>query len=90
MRISPQDESGTVTLRELSDRIENAFLGTSASKADLLNAALASDAGPGVFAALNQLPEQRFSSVLDVWSHLADLPFDQLGPGQPGRTVRTG
>lgn len=77
MRISFQDESvtGTVTLRELSDRIEDAFLDSGASKSGLLNAALASDAGPEVFAALNRLPEGRFVSVLDVWSHLNDRPF---------------
>lgn len=55
---------------------ENAFLTASATKADLLNAAPASDADPAVFAALNRLPERRFISVRDVWSHLADLPFD--------------
>jgi hypothetical protein len=60
----------------LGGRIENAFLSSSSSTSDLLNAALASDAGPGVFAALNRLPERRFVSVLDVWSHLDDLPFD--------------
>jgi hypothetical protein len=65
-----------VTLSELRDRVENAFLNSSASTSDLFNAALASDAGPSVFAALNRLPERRFVSVLEVWSHLNDLPFD--------------
>lgn len=41
---------------------------------DLLDAALRCQARPAVFAALVQLPERSYVSVMDVLSCLPDLP----------------
>jgi hypothetical protein len=74
MEATPTERDLTQT--EIIDCVQDAFLATSASKIDLINAALRCDARPAVFAAINELPERRFTSVPDMLTHLSSLPYD--------------
>jgi hypothetical protein len=65
-----------VTVPEFCVHVENAFVVDRPRVSDLLNAALASQARPAVFAALNRLPDRRLESLMDV---LSELPDDSLG-----------
>ncbi|GAA1382544.1 DUF2795 domain-containing protein [Catellatospora chokoriensis] len=65
----------TVTRSELVDHIEFAFATGAVTKADLLAAAAASNARPQVVVAVQQLPDQTFATVRDLWRHLADMPI---------------
>ncbi|MCE6995498.1 DUF2795 domain-containing protein [Saccharothrix sp. S26] len=64
-----------LTQTEIIDCVQDAFLAGSASKIDLINAALRCDARPAVFAAINKLPERRFTSVLDMLSCMTEVTF---------------
>ncbi|WP_216215702.1 DUF2795 domain-containing protein [Amycolatopsis aidingensis] len=73
-----------LTVHELSDHIEDAFVSAEVGVADLLDAAIRGHARPVVFAALNRLPQRRFHSVLDV---LSELPEVSVDGGHPGGSV---
>lgn len=66
----------TVTRIEIADSVEEAFTTSPVAKHDLITAAAARRAHPGILDALARLPEQPYRSLVDLWPHLADVPVD--------------
>ncbi|PWK89540.1 hypothetical protein C8D88_102814 [Lentzea atacamensis] len=75
MEVVPTRSEPVLTQTEIVDCVEDAFLSGSATVTGLLDAALRCQARPAVFAALVQLPERSYVSVMDVLSSLPDLPY---------------
>lgn len=67
----------SVTRVEIADSLHNAFAGSPVSKDDLITAAIARHAHPGVVAALTSLPDRPYRSLLDLWPHLAEVPIER-------------
>ncbi|WP_410582634.1 hypothetical protein [Amycolatopsis sp. lyj-108] len=70
------EASASLTLPQFCFHVENAFLADRPGISDLREAALASQASPAVFAALDHLPNRRFESLMDVLAELPGLSFD--------------
>ncbi|WP_216215691.1 DUF2795 domain-containing protein [Amycolatopsis aidingensis] len=85
-----ESEPRPLTVQELSDHIENAFVTAQPRVADLLDAAIRSHARPPVVDALNRLPQRRFTSLMDVLSELPELPISSdHGIGQANGPMMT-
>lgn len=64
-----------VTRSEIADHVEEAFLGAGASdRVELIEKAERSGARPEVIAALQRLPDKRYSSLRQLWADLPELP----------------
>ncbi|MDZ7676038.1 MAG: hypothetical protein U5K30_13350 [Acidimicrobiales bacterium] len=64
-----------VTRVEILDALDDVFDGGALSKYDLVDAAIAASARPGVLELLRTLPEdQRLRQRADLWEHLPDVP----------------
>lgn len=80
--IHPTDEPAStvgapVTRLEILDALDDAFDAGALSKHDLVDAAIAANASPGVLELLRTLPEdERFRQRVDLWAHLPDVPVD--------------
>lgn len=66
-----------VTRLELLDHVETAFTTVPATRGDLLQAAITSQARPEVLAVLRRLPDVRFRRAHDLWEELGDVPISR-------------
>lgn len=66
-----------VTRLELLDHVETAFTAVPATRGDLLQAAVASQARPEVIAVLRRLPDVQFRRAHDLWDELSDIPINR-------------
>ena len=60
---------------EIADCIESAFADSPISSDELIAAATQASARPAVLDALATLPNRRYHRLVDLWTHLADLPI---------------
>lgn len=65
-----------VTRIEIIDAVESAFSGTSATKQEIIAAAMRSESRDELLATLNRLPMRSFSHVRDLWDHIPDIPLE--------------
>ncbi len=63
-----------VTRMDIADVVEDAFTQPPASKGDLLEAAASGQAPTELVAVLEQLPDQQYRTMRDLWPHLATVP----------------
>lgn len=66
-----------ITQSEIGDLVEDAFFTSTPAVEDLLRAARRAGASSAVLSRLHALPDRLYSSVLDVWSELEELPFSR-------------
>lgn len=64
----------SATRAEIADHVETAFDYGTASKDTLLESARATQARPEVLAALERLPERKYSTLRALWPELEDVP----------------
>ncbi|WP_170220650.1 DUF2795 domain-containing protein [Amycolatopsis cihanbeyliensis] len=64
-----------VTRDEIIDAVEDAFREGSATKQELLIAAIQHEARTEVHTILQRLPDRTFGHVRDLWDHLPDIPL---------------
>lgn len=64
----------TVTRTELAHHVQAAFATGPATRDRLLAHAASSHARPEVLSVLQRLPARAYTSIRDLWYHLADLP----------------
>ncbi len=67
----PQD----VTRIEIIDAVDHAFTRSSATKQEIITAAVQYGSGADVLTTLKRLPERSFRDVRDLWDHLPDIPI---------------
>jgi hypothetical protein len=65
-----------VTRTELADHIQAAFTTEPATRADLLAAAVASNARPQAIQLLHQLPNWTYASIRELWYDLPGVPVN--------------
>jgi hypothetical protein len=66
----------TVTRLEIADMVGDAFGPAGADRAAVLATATANGAHPAVLDKLRELPDRRFRSMRELWSHIPDVPID--------------
>lgn len=64
----------TVTRVDIAEYTISAFTTAPATRDDLLSAAVAGSAPPGLIEVLESLPEGRYNSLRDLWPELPDVP----------------
>ncbi|WP_170220737.1 DUF2795 domain-containing protein [Amycolatopsis cihanbeyliensis] len=72
--IEDQKTSG-VTRIEIIDAVEHAFADASATKQEVIDAAIQQEARTELLAVLDRLPDRGYRHVRDLWDHLPDIPF---------------
>ncbi|GAB2762130.1 hypothetical protein GCM10027174_43430 [Salinifilum aidingensis] len=65
-----------VTRLEILDAIEGAFTAPPVTKSEILTSAEDTGARPELVAALQELPDEPYTDVRDLWEHLPRIPVD--------------
>jgi Protein of unknown function (DUF2795) len=65
-----------VTRTELADHLQATFATGPATRADLLAAAVASNARPQAIDTLHQLPDRTYTSIQELWYDLPGVPVN--------------
>lgn len=65
-----------VTRTEIADLIGGAFRAGGTDRATLLSTAADNGADPRILHALEELPNERFPTMRDLWDHLPEIPID--------------
>lgn len=65
----------TLTRIQIADLIEDAFGPGGTDRATLLAVAAQKGAHPALLQKLSDLPDRRFRSMRDLWSHIPEVPL---------------
>ncbi len=74
MVVEPSHEDPVVTRRQIAAAVKTAFASGPADKTELIAHATAAKASPGVIAALETLPDQRYVDLRAIWPALGGVP----------------
>ncbi|MEV6712597.1 DUF2795 domain-containing protein [Lentzea sp. NPDC051208] len=66
---------GAVTRIEIIDATESAFSGASASKQEIITAAVKQESSTDLVSLLERLPDRQFAHVRDLWTYLPEVPI---------------
>ncbi len=72
-----KDHPQGVTRLEVIDAVEHAFTRSSATKQEIITAAVQYGSRATVVTTLQRLPERSFRHVRDLWDHLPDIPLGE-------------
>ncbi len=70
-----EKHAAQVTRIEIIDAVDGAFAESSATKQDIIAAAVTSGSRDEVLTLLDRLPARTFGHVRDLWDHLPNVPL---------------
>ncbi|PXY17045.1 hypothetical protein BA062_37870 [Prauserella flavalba] len=66
-----------MTRIEIIDAVDTAFADSSATKQEIITAAVQHESRDDVLALLDRLPARTFGHVRDLWDYLPDVPLGE-------------